>query len=97
MGESKTGTGTKAFAARGDAIYERKIRALERTEKGKFAAIDIDSGDFEIDADELAASDRLQARHPQARVWLRRVGSPYARRFRAVELTGSSSLSRIPT
>ncbi|MFY9820882.1 MAG: hypothetical protein WAM82_05835 [Thermoanaerobaculia bacterium] len=36
---------------------------------------------YEIDRDEIAASDRLLARHPNAQVWLRQVGSPYARRF----------------
>ena len=50
---------------------------------GKFAVIDIVSEDFEIDADELAATDRLRVRHPAAQVWLRQIGSRYARRFGA--------------
>jgi hypothetical protein len=29
----------------------------------------------------VAASDRLLARHPDAQVWMRQVGSRYARRF----------------
>ncbi len=41
----------------------------------------IESGAYEIDADELAASDRLLARKPDAQMWLRRVGSRYAHRF----------------
>jgi hypothetical protein len=70
------------FAQRGDAIYERAIRsALETGHAGEFVAIDIESGAYEVDADELAASDRLTARIPHAQVWLRRIGSRFARRF----------------
>jgi hypothetical protein len=70
------------FAQRGDAIYERDVRpAVGAANEGDFVAIDIESGAYEVDADEQAASDRLLARVPGAQVWLRRVGSPYARRF----------------
>ncbi len=41
----------------------------------------IQTGAYEIDADELVASDRLLARHPDAQIWLTRVGSRYARHF----------------
>jgi hypothetical protein len=57
------------FARRGDEIYARAFRPhLEPGNEGKFVAIDIETGAFEIDADELAASDRLLARHPDAQV-----------------------------
>ncbi|MBI4640171.1 MAG: hypothetical protein HY731_05725 [Candidatus Tectomicrobia bacterium] len=70
------------FARRGDEIYERTIRPhLEVSNEGKFVAIDIETGAYEIDADELAASDRLLARNPHAQIWLTRVGSRYARHF----------------
>ena len=70
------------FAKRGDAIYERDIRPLvEVGNEGKFVAIDIETGAYEVDADELAASDHLLARIPDAQVWLRRIGSRYVRRF----------------
>jgi len=70
------------FARRGDAIYEGKVRAnVEKEHRGEFVAIDIETGAYEVDADELAASDRLLARLPEAQVWVRRVGSRYARRF----------------
>jgi hypothetical protein len=69
-------------ARRGDDIYERAIRpSLRPEDEGKFALIDVESGDYEIDRDELAASDRLLARRPEARVWMRQVGSRFARRF----------------
>lgn len=70
------------FARRGDEIYERVLRPnLERGNEGRFVAIDIETGAYEIDADELSASDRLLARVPNAQIWLRRIGSHYAHRF----------------
>jgi len=70
------------FARRGDEIYERNIRPrIEKNDNGKFVVIDIETGDFEIDVDELAASDRLLARKSGAQIWVTRVGSRYARRF----------------
>jgi hypothetical protein len=70
------------FAQRADAMYEGEIRPLvEAGNQGKFVAIDIETGAYEIDADELAASDRLRARVPDAQIWLQRIGSRYARRF----------------
>ncbi len=70
------------IARRGDQIYEREILPHLRSEdEGKFALIDVGSGDYELDHDEVAASDRLLARHPEAQVWTRQAGSLYARRF----------------
>jgi hypothetical protein len=70
------------FARRGEEIYQQEIQPRIQTgNKGRFVAIDIESGAFEVDADELKASDRLLARVPQAQIWLRRVDSRYARRF----------------
>jgi hypothetical protein len=71
------------FARRGDEIYARTIRPqIKREDDGKFVVIDIETSDFEIDTDELAASDRLLARKPDAQMWVTRIGSRYARRFR---------------
>ena len=70
------------FARRGDALYEGDIRPLvEEGNEGKFVAIDIETGAYEVDGDEVAASDRLLARVPDAQVWLKRIGSRYVRRF----------------
>ena len=53
------------FARRGDEIYDRDIRLrVEADNEGKFVVIDIETGDFEVDADELGASDRPSV--PQA-------------------------------
>ena len=70
------------FARRGDAMFESDIRPfVEEGNEGKFLAIDIETGAYEVDADELAASDQLLARVPDAQVWLKRIGSRYVRRF----------------
>ena len=70
------------FARRGDQIYEREVEPrLAPGDEGKFVLIDIDTGHYEVDPDELVASDRLLSRNPDAQIWLRRVGSRYARRF----------------
>ena len=70
------------FARRGDALYEGHIRAqIENGNERKFVAIDIETGAYEVDVDELAASDRLLARLPDAQIWLNRIGSRYVRRF----------------
>ena len=79
------------FAQRGDAAYEGEIRPLVEAEnEGKFVAIDIETGAYEIDADELAASDRLLARVPDAQIWLRRIGSRCVRRFGRRHQSGSA-------
>jgi len=70
------------FAQRGDELYERKVRPnVDTSDEGKFVVIDIDTGDYEIDFDELDAYDRLIARNPEAQIWVMQVGSRYARRF----------------
>ena len=70
------------FARRGDEIYESQVRLqVEECNHGKIVAIDIETGAFEIDASEITACDRLEARHPKAQVWMVRVGSRYVRRF----------------
>lgn len=79
------------FARRGNEIYNRDIRSLVDTEenKGKFVAIDIETGAWEMDADELATTDRLYARLPDAQPWMVQVGYGYLRKFGA----GRSRLS----
>ena len=54
------------FARRGDAIYERDVRpSMKKGNEHRFVAIDIETGAYEVDADELAASDRLLTRAPR--------------------------------
>jgi hypothetical protein len=73
---------SEEFAQRGDEIYERDIqRRLVDEDENRFVAIDIESGDYEVASDELSATDALFARHPDAQIWLRRVGSRPVYRF----------------
>ena len=70
------------FARRGDEIYASQVRPqVEEVNHGKIVAIDLETGDFEVDASETAACDRLEARHPDAQIWIVRIGSRYVRRF----------------
>jgi len=70
------------FARRGDEIYDQQIRpALESANQGKYVAIDIESGAFEIDPDDYTATERLLARLPDAQIWLTRVGDGYLHRI----------------
>ena len=82
MASTERRDGKEEFARRGDAIYENDVRPrLKADDEGKFAAIDIESGAYEIDEDELEACDKLSARLPGAQIWLVKVGSRYLHRF----------------
>jgi IS30 family transposase len=71
------------FARRGDEIYESQVRQQidEISDRGKIVAIDIETGHFEVDANEIAACERLEVRHPEAQIWMVRIGSRHVRRF----------------
>ena len=70
------------FARRGDEIYNRDIRPLvEADNKGKFVAIDIESGAWEMDADDYTVTERLLSQLPDAQIWLVRVGHRAAYRI----------------
>jgi len=70
------------LARLGEEIYEQDIRPkVAQGHHGEYVVIDVDTGEFEVDANQLAASDRLLSRLPEAQAWLKRVGYPYVRRF----------------
>lgn len=65
------------LARLGTEVFDRRVRPLLRPEEdGKFVALDVLSGEYEIDANDYAAVTRLRARMPAADVWLVRAGSP---------------------
>jgi hypothetical protein len=39
--------------------------------------IDVDTGEYEIDAEHLAATHRAAAKHPGARLYAARIGIPF--------------------
>ena len=70
------------FARRGQALYEQRVRPqVEEGNSGRIVAIDIETGEFEVADDPLAASDQLFARCPDAQPWLVRIGHQTVHRF----------------
>jgi len=79
------------LVARGEAYYDEHLRAsVEPQHTGKFLALDVESGDYEVDEDELAAIHRARARHPESLFYVMRVG------FRAAHRLGGGLLRRKP-
>jgi hypothetical protein len=71
------------LARRGGEVFDHRVRPTLRPEDDdKFVAIDVSTGEYEIDEDDYAAVARLRARRPTAEVWLVRVGQPAAYRMR---------------
>ncbi len=67
---------------RGQVLYDQQIRAhVEASHAGKFLVLDIETGDYEIDVDDVAALQRAKARHPDAAFYILRVGTPTAYRL----------------
>jgi len=67
---------------RGQALYDGTIRAqVEAENRGKFLILDVNSGDYEIDAEDLVASERLLARRPEAILFGVRIGHRAAYRL----------------
>jgi hypothetical protein len=70
---------------RAKEVYDRLVRPTIRPEdEGKYVAVAFEEDDFEVDADDYAATGRLLARRPGARVWLMRTGPSAAYRARGL-------------
>ena len=82
MGVRQPRYSKEEFAPRGQAIYEQRVRPqVEEGNIGRIVAIDIETGEFEVADDPLAASDQLFARCPDAQPWLVRIGHRALHRF----------------
>ena len=67
---------------RGQALYDQTIKAqVEEGNHGKFLILDVNSGDYEIDPEDLTASERLLARRPDAVLFGVRIGHRAAYRL----------------
>jgi hypothetical protein len=65
------------IAARAKAIYEEKLRNLvEPHHVGKYLVINVETGEYELDADDTAASRRAYEKFPNAALYGMRVGYP---------------------
>jgi hypothetical protein len=70
---------SQEIVRRGEELYAKQIRdRIEANHKGQFLVLDIETGDYEVDNDELAALDRAKAKHPDAALYILRVGFPAA-------------------
>ena len=82
MGTTKRRYPKEVLAKRGEAIFEKDVKPhLKGRDPTDFVVIDIETGDYEVDANELTASLRLRERIPDAQIWGRRVGPRYTRHF----------------
>jgi hypothetical protein len=63
------------IAARGKALYERHLGAqLEPQHRGAYLVINVETGEYLIDEDEVAASKRAYAQYPGAPLYGMRIG-----------------------
>jgi len=66
---------TGEIVERGTRIYEERLRhILEPQHNGKYVVIDVVTGEYELDEDHLAASDRAAEKKPGASLYAIRVG-----------------------
>ena len=67
---------------RGQALYDQTLKAqVEAGNHGKFLILDVNSGDYEIDPEDLTASKRLLERRPDAVLFGVRIGHRAAYRL----------------
>ena len=63
---------------RGEEIYASRLRdRLEKEHRGQVVIIDVESGEYEVGHDSLAANKRALAKHPGAALYGIRVGYPF--------------------
>jgi hypothetical protein len=75
---------SEEVAELGKRIYEDQIRAeLSPQDRGKFLIIDIETGAYELDESDLAASMRALEKRPEAVLFGMRVGYPASYRIGA--------------
>lgn len=90
MGTTKRRYPKEVLAERGEAIFKKDVKPhLKGRDPMDFVVIDIESGDYEINTDHLAAVERLRERVPDAQVYGRRVGSRILYHFGGRMRTGN--------
>ena len=67
---------TDEIVTRGKEIYEKRLRQkLEAHNLGKFLVIDIETGDYELDDDDVTASRKASRKNPDGARFGMRIGS----------------------
>jgi hypothetical protein len=70
------------YVRRGLTAYAQYVvPKLGADDTGKFVAVEIETGEFEVDAHDWTATNRLLQRLPTAQPWMMRVGKPTAYRL----------------
>ena len=70
------------IAKRGQVLYDQQVRGkVESNHKGEYLVLDIETGEYEMDLSELAALKRAKAKHPDAALYILRVGYSSAHRI----------------
>jgi hypothetical protein len=64
--------------ARGEAVYQKLQNTVEPRHNGQFLVIDIQTEDYEIDARGTVAINRLLSKHPNAVIYVVRIGHQIA-------------------
>ncbi|MEI6433126.1 MAG: hypothetical protein WCP07_13155 [bacterium] len=83
MDVATTGFGDSEIAQKAKAIYESSIRAkVEPEHIGKFLVIDVETGEWDMDADDYAASFRMYHKKPQGKRFAVRIGHRASGMFR---------------
>jgi hypothetical protein len=89
MAVSKRRYSQEELARRGDALVESKVRPnLTPADEDKFVAVDIETGEYELDKNEMKAVDRLRRRLADPQIWLVHVTLGYLHRFGGHGLRG---------
>ena len=66
-----------SIVKRGKQLYDDRLKGLLEPEHiGKYIVIDVETGEYEIDRNHRAASDRAVAKRPGAPLYATRVGYP---------------------
>ena len=82
MSTTRTRHTPEELARLGAAAFRHVRPVLRAEDDGKFVAIDVGTGDHEIDEDDYAAVTSLRTRRPAAEIWLERIGQPTAYQMR---------------
>jgi len=70
------------IARKGEAIYEQTLRpALEPKHTGQYLFINVETGEWEVDADQVAAAQRAATRFPGALLYGLKIGFPSVARI----------------
>ncbi len=73
---------SEEISRRGQILYDQKVRSeIADCEKGKFLVLNIETGEYEIDADELTALQRAKTKQNDAPLYMLRIGHPAAYRL----------------